>query len=270
MALIDCEAIAEKILEDVSGGSLAVLRNYDDPSAISYVRQLIKLARKTNIEIVEVDYGSHWLPDAVNRLIDEHNSSEISGIIMVSPTPQHYECLNRIDPAKRVEGSDCNDDIEKVSCTARACVFIVEAFTTLEDKNALVIGYGKAVGKPLSYLLMRKHSLSVTSTHAHTPMKDIFEKHIPDADVIFTAIGQKHFIKGDYSDKIFIDAGISVDQGRVWGDLDPNLAEKNDITPVPGGVGPVTTALLLQNVSRAAQNRGIIKNEVSNRWIKRL
>ena len=269
MALIDCEAIAEKILEDVNGGSLAVLRNYDDPSAVSYVRQLIKLARGVNIEIVEIDYGSHWIPDAVNRLIDEYNRSEISGIMMVSPTPQHYECLNHINPAKRVEGSDFDDDIERVSCTARACVFVVEAFTTLENKNALIIGYGKAVGKPLSYLLMRKHSLSVTSTHAYTPLKDIFEKHIPDADVIFTTVGQKHFIKGNYSDKIFIDAGISVDQGRVWGDLDPSLAEENDITSVPGGVGPVTTALLLKNVSLAAESGGTI-NEVSNRWLKRL
>ncbi len=270
MALIDCESIAEKILEDVNGGSLVVLRNYDDPSAISYVRQLIKLAHKVNIEIIEEDYGSHWLEESVVRLIDEYNNSKVSGIMIVSPQPQHYKCLDHIDPAKRVEGSDFDDDIDRVSCTARACVYIVEAFTTLENKNALVIGYGKAVGKPLSYLLMRKHSLSVTSTHTYTSMKDIFEKHIPDADVIFTAVGQKHFIQGDYSDKIFIDAGISVYQGRVWGDLDPSLAEKNDITPVPGGVGPVTTALLLKNVSLAAKSGGIIEDEVSNRWIKRL
>lgn len=271
MALIDCEAIAEKILEDVNGGRLVVLRNYDDPSAISYVRQLIKLAQKSNIEIIEEDYGSHWLKDAVIRLIEEHNNNpETSGIMVVSPQPQHYECLNHIHPDKRVEGSEFDDDIDRVSCTARACVYIVEAFTALEDKNCLIIGYGKAVGKPLSYLLMRKHALSVTSTHAYTPLKDIFEKHIPAADVIFTAVGQKHLIKGDYSDKIFIDAGISVDQGRVWGDLDPSLVEKNDITSVPGGVGPVTTALLLKNVSLAAKSKGIIKNEVSNRWIKRL
>lgn len=270
MALIDCEAIAGKILEDVKGGSLAVLRNYDDPSAISYVRQLIKLAYEAEIEIIEEDYGSHWIKESVIRIIEEWNNSEVSGIIVVSPEPQHYECLNHIAPAKRVEGSDFDDDIDRISCTARACAYIVEAFTTLDDKNALIIGYGKAVGKPLSYLLMRKHLISVTSTHAYTPLKDIFEKHIPNADVIFTAVGQKHFIKGDYSDKIFIDAGISIDEGRIWGDLDPSLAEKNDITPVPGGVGPVTTALLLKNVSQAAKSGSIIEHETSNRWIKRL
>lgn len=268
MAVIDCESIAEKILEDADGGCLVVLRNYDDPSAVSYVRQLIKLARNINIEIIEEDYGSHWIKESVSRLIETHNNNpEVSGIIIVSPQPQHYECLDHIHPDKRVEGSDFDDNIDRVSCTARACVYIVEAFTTLEDKNTLIIGYGKAVGKPLSYLLMRKHALSVTTTHSYTPMKDIFEKHIPDADIIFTAVGQKHLIKGDFVDKIFIDAGISVDK-RVWGDLDPALSEKNDITSVPGGVGPVTTALLLQNVSRAAKIGST--DEISNRWIKRL
>jgi len=254
MALIDCEKIAKKILKDVNGGGLVVLRNYDDSSAASYVRQLIKLAIKSNIEIIEEDYGSRWIKESVIRVIDKYNESEeISGIMIVSPQPQHYECLNHIDPAKRVEGSDFEDSIDRISCTARACVHIAESFTDLKDKNALIVGYGKAVGKPLSYLLMRKHLLSVTSTHAYTPIEDIFEKHIPDADIIFTAVGQKYFIKGNYSNKIFIDAGISVDQGRVYGDLDPSLVEMNDITPVPGGVGPVTTALLLKNVSLAAK-----------------
>jgi len=253
MEYIDCEAIAEKILEDVQGGSLAVLRNYDDPSAISYVRQLIKLAHKTGIDIVEEDYGVHCIPESLNRLIEKHNQSKVSGIMIVSPQPHHYECLNHIDPAKRVEGSEFDDNINRIACTARACVYIAESFTDLDNKNALVIGYGKAAGKPLSYLLMRKHLASVTTTHNYTPIKDIFEKHIPDADVIFSAVGKKHLICGDYSDKLFIDAGVSVDKGRIWGDIDPKLAQNNSITPVPGGVGPVTTALLLKNVSLAAR-----------------
>jgi methylenetetrahydrofolate dehydrogenase (NADP+)/methenyltetrahydrofolate cyclohydrolase len=263
MALINCESIAKKILKNVNGGSLAVIRNYDDPSAISYVRQLVKLASRANIEIIEEDYGSHWIKESLSRLIKEYNESEdVDGIMVVSPQPEHYECLEEIIPSKRVEGTDFDDNPERVSCTARACFHIAEAFTgsapmleNLENMNALIIGYGKAVGKPLSYLLMRRHLISVTTTHAYTPIKDILEGHIPRADVIFTAVGMKHFIKGEYSDKLFVDAGISVDQGRVWGDLDPTLAEKNDITPVPGGVGPVTTALLLQNVSLAAQGK---------------
>jgi len=251
MAIINSEPIVEEILKNVDDGSLAILRNYEDPSAVSYVRQIIKLARKTKIKVIEEDYSSRWLPKSIVRIIDNYNNSEVSGILLVSPQPQHYKCLDSIDPAKRVEGTDFDDDLNRISCTAQACVYIAESCITLEGKNALVIGYGKSVGKPLAYLLMRKHCLSVTTTHAYTPMKDIFEKHIPNADIVFSAIGQKHLIRGNYCNKVFIDAGISISEGRVWGDIDPVLAEKNDITPVPGGVGPVTTALVLRNVSLA-------------------
>lgn len=261
MALINCELIAKKILSDVKGGTLVVLRNNTDPSAISYVRQLIKLSQKTQTEIIEEDYSSTWLADGVIRLIETHNGDpDVSGIIVVSPEPFHYEALDHIHPSKRIEGTDFDDNPERVSCTARACVHIAETVIDLEGKNALIVGYGKAVGKPLSYLLMRKHLASVTITHSYTPLMDIYNKHIPEADIIFSAVGSKHLINetalcrnDSYSGKIFIDAGISIHEGRVWGDVNPNLAEKNEITPVPGGVGPVTTALLLKNVSLAAK-----------------
>lgn len=266
MGLIDCEKIAKKILSEAKGGLLVVLRNNDDPSAISYVRQLIKLSQKTQTEILEEDYNSTWLIDGVIRLIEKHNEDpDVSGIIVVSPEPTHYEAVDHILPNKRVEGTDFDDNPERVSCTARACVHIAETVTDIKGKNALIIGYGKAVGKPLSYLLMRKHLASVTTTHAYTPLIEIYDKHIPEADIIFSAVGSKHLIhetelcrNGHYSDshysgKIFIDAGISIHEGRVWGDIHPDLARKNDITPVPGGVGPVTTALLLKNVSLAAR-----------------
>lgn len=256
MPWIDCEKISKKILSDTRGGALAVLRNSDDPSATSYVRQLIKLSRKTQTEIIEEDYNSKWLVDGLVRLINQHNENpEISGIIVVSPNPSHYEAIDHIEPSKRVEGNDFDDNPERVCCTARACIKIIESITDFEHKNVLVIGYGKAVGKPVAYLSMRMHAASVTATHQYTKVKDIFDKHIPEADVIISAVGNPHFIKGDYSGKIFIDAGISIVNERIYGDLDPSLAECNEVTPVPGGVGPVTTALLLQNVSLAAEGK---------------
>ena len=254
MALINCELIAKKILSDTKGGTLAVLRNNTDPSATSYVRQLIKLSQKTQTEIIEEDYSSTWLADGVIRLIEDCNEDpEVSGIIVISPEPAHYEALDHILPSKRVEGTDFDDNPERVSCTARACVHIAETVIDLKGKSALIIGYGKTVGKPLSYLLMRKHLASVTTTHAYTPLREIRDKYIPEADIIFSAVGVAHLIEGEYSGKIFIDAGISILGGRVYGDINSDLAEKNELTPVPGGVGPVTTALLLKNVSLAAK-----------------
>lgn len=260
MGIINCEKIAKRILADTRHGTLVVLRNNDDPSAVSYVRQLIKLSRKTQTEIIEEDYNSTWLPDGLIRLIEQHNEDpDVSGIIVVSPEPSHYEAIDRIVPEKRVEGTEFDDNLERVSCTARACIKIIESITTFEDKNVLVIGYGKLVGKPLSYLLMRMHAASVTTTHQYTKMDEIFEEHIPKADIVISAVGSPYLIQdrgqSDYSGKIFIDAGISILGGRVCGDVHPRLHHKNEITPVPGGVGPVTTALLLQNVSLAERGK---------------
>lgn len=254
MGIIDCKKIAENVLRDITGGMLAVLRNYDDPSAISYIRQLYKTAQKSNIGVIEADYGSRSIPESLTRMIHEYNEDdEVDGIIVVSPDPRHYECLNEIAPGKRVEGTDFDDNPQRVSCTARACVEIAESVMQIHEANVLVIGYGKAVGKPLGYLLMRSHVGSVTTTHQYTSMDELFNRHIPDNDIIISAVGHPHFIKGDYEEKLFIDAGITVANRQLQGDIHPDLIEKNDVTPVPGGVGPVTTALLLKNVSLAAK-----------------
>lgn len=255
MGIVNCKKITDNVLRDVKGGKLAVLRNYDDPSAVSYVRQLCKIARRRDVEIIEEDYGSHSIPESLTRTIHEYNESDVDGIIVVSPEPAHYKCLKEITPEKRVEGNDFDDNIQRVSCTARACVEIAEFVMQIHEANVLVIGYGKAVGKPLGYLLMRNHVGSVTTTHQYTSMDELFNRHIPDNDIIISAVGNPHFIKGDYEEKLFIDAGISVINGQLKGDVHPDLVEKNDVTPVPGGVGPVTAALLLKNVSLAAQGK---------------
>jgi len=252
--LIDCNIIAKRILKTVEGGTLAVLRNYDDPSAISYVRQLYKAAQKSKISLVEEDYNSKWVPDGVNRLIEKNNKDpEVDGIIVVSPAPSHYRCLDNISPQKRVEGNDFDDDVARVLCTARAIVYIIESVEKLEEKNVLILGYGKTVGKPLSYLLMRGHVGSVTTTHKYTPTDDLWDYHIPNADIIVSAVGSPHFLFGHFHEKIIIDAGISVKDGKLFGDVHPELIDNNLVSPVPGGVGPVTTALLLQNVAKAAR-----------------
>ncbi|MHA2279770.1 MAG: tetrahydrofolate dehydrogenase/cyclohydrolase catalytic domain-containing protein [Promethearchaeota archaeon] len=258
MPLIDCSKIAKSILSRITknSGRLVIIRNYDDPSVISYTLQVIKEARKLGIEVVEEDYGSSYLPESITRLIHEYNNDpEVNGIILVSPHPKQYACLHEIVPSKRVEGTDFDDNPNHVSCSARACVEVIKSVADLTQKNVLVIGYGKVVGKPLAYLLMRMHAGSVTTTHQYTKMEELFGKHIPDADIIVSAVGSPHLITGDYKGKVFIDAGISVSEGRLHGDIHPDLIEHNEVTPVPGGIGPITTALLLENVSLAAEGK---------------
>jgi methylenetetrahydrofolate dehydrogenase (NADP+) / methenyltetrahydrofolate cyclohydrolase len=255
MPFIDCEKIANNILSTVKGGSLAIISNRDDPSASSYSRQLIKTAGKVGIDIIEEDFSSQWLSDGVIRLIQKHNDSEVNGILVISPSQHHLVALDYITPEKRVEGVDFADNPQRVSCTARACVEIIASQTPILGKNCLIVGYGKNVGKPVAYLLMRRHAGSVTLTHRYTKQDDLFLKHMKEADIIISGVGIPHFVRGDFKDKIIIDAGISVIEGRLKGDVDPMLAVSNDITPVPGGVGPVTTALLFQNVAMAAEGK---------------
>ncbi len=261
---VDCEKIAKKILKRIeSGGTLVVLRNNDNPSAVSYVRQLIKLGTPKNINVIEEDYNSYTLPIHLDRAIFRYNEDEdVHGIMLVSPEKIHYPCISTITPDKLIEGNECDDKLSRVSCTARACVEIAEhEWGNIEKVDFLIIGYGKAVGKPLAYLLMRKHAGCVTTTHRYTLMEDLLDAHIPGAEIIISAVGHPHLIPArqngilQFSEKLFIDAGISIKEGRVVGDLDPELALGNSLTPVPGGVGPVTTALLLENVSLAAQGK---------------
>ncbi len=263
--MIDCQKITKSILEEIDRGSLAVSYNSTDSAANSYVRRLAQTAKDVGIELHVDGYSHQQSAYNVRRSVEKWNESEVDGIIVVSPSPEHYKILEFICHRKRVEGTDFDDNIDRVSCTARACVEIIESVTKIDGKNILIIGYGKAVGKPLSYLLMRKHAGSVTTTHKYTSLNNFI--HLMHwADIIVSAVGKPHMhkqyheqdhnlhsIDNPLEDKILIDAGISVVDGKVTGDFDPELAEKNQLTPVPGGVGPVTTALLLKNVSLSAR-----------------
>lgn len=246
MALIDCKSIADKILEDINGGTLVVICNNTDPSAVSYVRQLKKTAKKVHVDIVEEKYHNS---EQLESVIERHNTAlAITPMIVVSPQPDHYQYLEKISPHLRVEGNDFDDNIDRVSCAARACITILENVINIERTHFLIIGYGKAVGKPLSYLLMRHHAGSVVMTHKYTPKRYLFNRLIPESDVIITAVGHPYFLKSNIKDKVIIDAGVSIQGNKIVGDVSHSLHKMNYVTPVPGGVGPVTTALLLRNV----------------------
>ena len=107
MPIIDCKKIASNILSTIKGGNVGIICNNSDSSAQSYFKELVKTTQKFGITVYEETYGSHWLAEGVNRLIDEFNqSSDIDGIILISPQPQHYECIKRIFPNKQIEGND--------------------------------------------------------------------------------------------------------------------------------------------------------------------
>jgi len=258
--MIDCQTIVNKILKGIKPNiaKMVVIYEEGDHAANSYMHQLSRTASKVKIQLNIDTYISGQSSSKVLEQINLWNDSEIDGILFC-PSRDLLSLSEKIYSNKRVEGNDFDDNVNRVSCTARACIEIIKSVTKIDGSNVLIIGYGKAVGKPLSYLLMREHAASVTLTHKYTPPSELWNQHVNNADIIISATGKPHFIRQDYrsanliENKILIDAGISIVNGKVVGDVDPELEENNILSPVPGGVGPVTAALLLKNVYLSSQ-----------------
>lgn len=265
---IDCKSIAQSVLDsfyvknnDSDPVALGVIVCDNTPSAKSYVKSLEKQAKQKDIGIIRCEVESNFehmvLAWSSTKKEDQKAFGLIKGILIVNSNPKWFYLNDLIALHKRAEGMDCADDVNKVSCTARACMMVIESVTDIEGKNVVIVGYGKAVGKPLSYLLMRKHAGVVSTTHKYTPAYEM-DFLIRRADIIVSAVGKPNLIKQQFAtagefiplleDKIFIDAGISINGDKVLGDVDPSLSDLNLLTPVPGGIGPITSALILKNL----------------------
>jgi methylenetetrahydrofolate dehydrogenase (NADP+)/methenyltetrahydrofolate cyclohydrolase len=194
----------------------------------------------------------------------------VHGILLQLPLPSHLSAhllLQAIDPAKDVDGLHdlnmgrlWNGSPLFVPCTPKGCMYLLRLYVpSLEGKKAVVLGRSQIVGRPMAHLLTRANC-TVTVGHSHTQN---VEEICQDADILVSAMGQPHLIKGSWVKKgaVVLDVGISrfVDsQGKVIlrGDVDfTHVAPRvSAITPVPGGVGPMTIASLLENCLQAAQS----------------
>ena len=259
MPYIDCKKIADKILDDTKRVTrhlspwVIALVSPEDDTGYAYLKRLQLLGHGVNVLIT-----SYKMPNNVgdlNVVIRSLNKKEsVNGIMLISEPPSLFESRDIISPLKNVEGNDFDDDVDKVFCTARSCLRILQEVTDIRGKHAVIVGYGKRVGKPLSYILMRAHIGSVTTTHRYT--MDL-ESHLERADIIVSAVGRQFLVrKGMVKRGAFvIDAGISYAKGKVVGDVCPEVSDIAQVTPVPGGVGPVTCALLLKNAAMLCQKQ---------------
>jgi len=199
-------------------------------------------------------------------LIDELNSKkEVSGILVQLPLPAHLNeelVINRIDPKKDVDafhpvnvGKIMQGNYDFVPCTpAGVMELIKESGIDICGKECVVVGRSNIVGKPMSMLLLHKHG---TVTICHSRTQDLKEK-TKRADILVAAVGIPEFIKGDMVKEgaVIIDVGINrVADKKLVGDVDFEACEKvaSAITPVPGGVGPMTIAMLMKNTVKAAK-----------------
>lgn len=268
------EKLKEEVAELKKKGihpKLAVIMVGDDSASQIYVRNKSKVCNEIGIEFDEYLLPEKTKQQELLELIEKLNDDKtINGILLQSPIPQHLdinEAFRTISPEKDVDGFHPTNVGKLVlgqdtfiSCTPFGIMKIFEDYNiNLEGKNAVVIGRSNIVGKPMSQCLLNKNA-TVTICHSRT-------KNLPEitkqADVVVAAIGKPCFVTADMvkKDAIVIDVGINRgEDGKIKGDVDfENVKEKASyITPVPGGVGPMTIAMLMTNVVKAAkeQNNG--------------
>lgn len=280
MQLIDGKALANKVQASVTTQveqlkreknivpGLAVILIGDDPASHAYVKMKAKACEKVGFYSI-----THNMPDTISQ--DEiiatiemmNNNPRIDGILVQLPLPKHVDTdkiLEVIDPKKDVDGFhaynvgrlvtglDCF-----VACTPLGVMKMFEEYNIdLQGKDVCVVGASNIVGKPMASLLLNANA-TVTITHIFT--KDL-KAHTLRADIIVVGVGVPGLIKEDMVKEgaIVIDIGINrIDDGSLVGDVDfKNVSPKcSYITPVPGGVGPMTIAMLLSNTAKAAKGR---------------
>ncbi len=201
------------------------------------------------------------LLDIIDRL---NERKDISGILLQSPIPEHLdinEAFRRIAPEKDVDGFNpvsigklCLNQDTFVSCTPYGIMKMFEAYNIdIKGKHAVILGRSNIVGKPMSLCLLNKDA---TVTICHSQTKNL-EQITKQADILVAAIGRKHFVTENMvkDGAVVIDVGINRTEAGLFGDVDfENVKEKTSfITPVPGGVGPMTVAMLMNNVVKSAK-----------------
>ena len=227
---------------------------------------MCKACKELGIEYEEFLLDENTTQQQLLQLINELNErKDVHGILLQSPVPKHLdinEAFRTISPEKDVDGFN-PVNVGKlvlgqdtfISCTPFGVMKLLEEYNIeTEGKNAVVIGRSNIVGKPMLQCLLNKHA-TVTICHSKTEnLKEITKK----ADILVAAIGKAKFVTKDMvkPGAVVIDVGINRnEQGKVCGDVDFNEVEgvASYITPVPGGVGPMTVAMLMENIVKAAK-----------------
>lgn len=233
----------------------------DDPGSLSYVGGKHRDCQEVGINSIRIDLPqSATQKDVMAAIADLNASKECTGYIVQLPLPNGINTqavLEAIDPAKDADGLHPLNLGRLVSgyeaplpCTPRAIVALLDHYKiSTKGADVTVIGRGLTVGRPLGLLLTRKQE-NATVTLTHTGTKDL-AKHTRNADIVVAAIGQSHFLKADMVKEgaVVIDVGISRTADGLDGDVCPGVYEKASyVSPMPGGVGPMTRAMLLTNV----------------------
>lgn len=277
MNIIDGKAVSKKVKEDVKAEceqlkakgvtpGLAVIIVGDDPASQVYVHNKEVACEICGFYSVKYALPAETTQEELNALIDKLNKDDkINGILCQLPLPSHLddkEVINRIDPLKDVDafhpvnvGAIMIGDYNYLPCTPAGVMELIHSTgVDVSGKKAVVMGRSNIVGKPMAMLLLHENA-TVEITHSRTQnLADITK----EADILVAAIGKAKFVKADMvkDGAVVIDVGMNRDEnGKLCGDVDfEDVKDKcSFITPVPGGVGPMTIAMLMKNTLTAAK-----------------
>jgi len=257
---------------------LAVVQVGNVAASTVYVKAKAKSAKEVGIEVIDYHLPEETNQEDLLKLVESlNNKQNVNGILVQLPLPKHINeqiVLDSIHPDKDADGfhplnvgklsiASNNDENLLIPCTPYGCLIMLKGLgVELSGKNAVVVGRSNIVGKPMAQLLLKE---SCTVTVAHSKTRDI-ESICRNADIVVAAVGRPKMVKGDWikKDAIVIDVGINrieveVDgeiKTKLVGDVNFDEAKKmaSAITPVPGGVGPMTIACLLRNTTIAFKN----------------
>lgn len=254
--------------------ALAVIMVGDNPASAVYVRNKIKACNEAGIISIERHLPDSCSEETLLSQIEALNRDDtVDGILVQLPLPAQIRSglvLEKIDPDKDVDGFHIYNTGKLMTtgggfkpCTPAGIMELLQAIGyNVEGKHAVILGRSNIVGKPLAMLMLQANA-TVTMTHSHTP--DL-KRYTKDADILVAAIGKPKFVTADMIKKgaVVIDVGVNRDEnGKLCGDVDTESAKDvaGWITPVPGGVGPMTIAMLLHNTLISAQKRQKLSNQ---------
>lgn len=274
--IIDGKALAQLIEEEVRSGvedlesgrgitpGLATILVGDDPASKMYVRLKHKACDRVGIRAEDYLLPADASQEELLCLIKDLNSNkDVHAILLQLPLPPQLSpqsAMEAIDPAKDADGFHPFNmgklligDEGLVPCTPYGIIRALEEYNVpVQGKNAVVVGHSNVVGKPMTAMLLNRNA-TVSVCHVYT---DDLNKYTRDADILVVAAGVKHLIKADMVKEgaVIFDVGITKEEDGVYGDVDfENVIKKASlITPVPGGVGPMTIAILMKHVLMCA------------------
>lgn len=284
--IIDGKAVSKQVRERVFKETealkkqgvtpgLAVIIVGDDPASQVYVKNKEKACDEVGFYSEKYALDKDTTQEELNNLVKELNGrKEISGILCQLPLPSHLddkEVINLIDPIKDVDafhpvnvGAIMIGDYNFLPCTPAGVMELIHSTgVDIAGKKAVVIGRSNIVGKPMAMLLLHENA-TVEITHSKTVDLPAITK---EADILVAAIGKAKFVKADMVKEgaVVIDVGMNRDEnGKLCGDVDfEDVKDKcSFITPVPGGVGPMTISMLMQNTLTAAKIQNKIQNNI--------